>query len=132
MARFPANNAAPMVRRPLLPPCEGQGLPPWRLRKPRTCGGITTNPYLFSSCCAGSPATVLSVGVDRGHARRCQSDRHGSENETDAGHNEQRVDDEFELSIRESFEDAQSEPRAEQGGRNESERLPVQLRCGRR
>ena len=66
-----------------------------------------------------------------GDARGCHSDKPGSENETDAGHDEQRVDDEFELSIREPLEDAQSEPRAEQGGRNESERLPVQLRRGR-
>src|SRR6266436_2815551 len=57
---------------------------------------------------------------------QCWSDKHGSEDETDAGQDEQRVDDELELSIREPLEDAQSEPRAEQGSRNESERGPVQ------
>src|SRR6266566_1886785 len=61
---------------------------------------------------------------------RC-SDKYDSENEADAGQNEQRVDDEFELSVRQSLEDAQSEPRAKQGRRNESQRLPVQLRRGR-
>ena len=56
---------------------------------------------------------------------QCWSDKHGSEDETDAGQNQQRIDDELELSIREPLEDTQSEPRAEQGSRNESERGPV-------
>ena len=54
-----------------------------------------------------------------------------SEDEADAGDDQQCVDDELELPVREAFEDAQSEPGAEQGGRNEGERLPVELRLHR-
>ncbi len=41
---------------------------------------------------------------------------------------QQCVDDELELPVREALEDAQAEPGAEHGGRNESRRLPIQLR----
>jgi len=85
---------------------EGRVPPPLPWRKPRTCGGTTTDPCSFS---------YFSVG-------RISN---GSEDETDAGQNQQRIDDELELSIREPLEDTQSEPRAEQGSRNESERGPV-------
>ncbi len=54
-----------------------------------------------------------------------------SEDESDAGHNEQRVHDKFKLPIGKALEDAQSEPSTEQCGRYERERLPVQIRLSR-
>jgi len=47
-----------------------------------------------------------------------------SNNESDAGREEQQVYSELKLPIGKPLEDAQSQPRAEQSSGNESERLP--------
>jgi len=47
-----------------------------------------------------------------------------SNHESDAGRDEQPVYSELKLPIGKPLEDAQSEPRAEQSGGNESQRLP--------
>src|SRR5262245_20640248 len=51
-----------------------------------------------------------------------------SKNKADSGQDEQHIDRDLKLPIRESLEDAPSEPRAEQRSWNESDRFPVELR----
>jgi hypothetical protein len=59
--------------------------------------------------------------------RRFAENAFRSEDESDAGGDQQCVDNELELSVREPLENAQAEPRAEQGGRDEGKHLPVEL-----
>src|SRR5215470_7511831 len=51
-----------------------------------------------------------------------------SKNKADSGQDEQHIDRHLKLPIRESLEDAPSEPRTEQRSWNESNRFPVELR----
>ena len=77
-------------------------------------------------------ASIFAANADLWEIAGLCSDLGFSDDETDAGENEQRADGEFELAIREPLEYVQAEPRAKQGCGNENEHLPVHLRRRRR
>src|SRR5258705_11504764 len=117
----------------------------------RVCVGTVSSEQRSSN---GSSADALrsagaaSIAIAEATTRRRDNDRcmllllfvlrgarsrpGGSDHQAGAGGDQQQVDGDLELPVGQAPEDAQPEPGAEQRGRNERERVPVELRGGRR
>src|SRR5215831_17428886 len=81
-----------------------------------------------ASACRASAASGHAAAAPPSSVMESRRFIEPSKNKSDSGQDEQHIDRDLKLPIRESLEDAPSEPRTEQRSWNESNRFPVELR----
>src|SRR5262245_16664367 len=81
-----------------------------------------------AAACPASAASGHAAAAPPSNVMKSRRFIEPSKNKSDSGQDEQHIDRDLKLPIRESLEDAPSEPRTEQRSWNESDRFPVELR----